>query len=34
VNRNGDDWPPGLAPPHAVVDHVGQLAALLGARRR
>lgn len=34
VNRNGDEWPAALRRPHAVVNHVGQLAAILAAGRR
>ena len=29
VNRSGDKWPQGLAKPHAVVTHIGQLPDLL-----
>lgn len=33
VNRNGSDWPEALPEPDAVVQHVGQLRALLAVAR-
>ena len=34
VNRHGGEWPGGLPRPDGVVEHVGELRALLAAARR
>ena len=34
VNRRGDEWPAALPHPDGIVDHVGQLAAVLEAAKR